>query len=65
MCYLIYIGGFCSIFISYLLHAFIYAKSSGNNINYCVNLLTIIFAGILCIIGIIGGIATLVDDIKN
>ena len=65
MSYLIYIGGFCSIFISYLFPAFIYAKSSGKNIKYWGNLLTIIFAGILCIIGIIGGIATLVDDIKN
>ena len=63
--YLCYIGGFFSVFISYLFPALIYAKSSGKNIKYWNNLIHIIFAFILCVIGLIGGISTLVDDITH
>ena len=63
--YLSYIGGFFSVFISYLFPVLLYLKSYGKNIKYWPNLIQIIFAGILCAIGIIGGISTLVDDIKN
>ena len=65
--YLIYIGGFFSVFISYLFPALNFVKSSYKEkpFKYWNNLLQIIFAGVLCTIGIIGGISTIVDDIKN
>ena len=56
--YLNYIG-FISVFISFLFPALIYIYSSGNKITYWKNLFHI------CIIGIIAGIATIVDDIKG
>ncbi len=40
-------------------------KSTGKDIKYWNNLSQIIFAIILCVIGIIGGISTFVDDIRN
>ena len=63
--YLCYIGGFFSVFISYLFPALNFVKSSDKPIKYWNNLLQIIFASILCIIGIIGGISTIVDDVKR
>ena len=63
--YLSYIGGFFSVFINYLFPVLVYVKSSGKNIKYWINLIQIIFACFLCIIGIIGGISTLFDDIRN
>ena len=65
--YLIYIGGFFSVFISYLFPALNFVKSSDKKMpfKYWNNLLQIFFASILCLIGIIGGISTIVDDIKN
>ena len=63
--YLSYIGGFFSVFISFLFPVLLYVKSTGKDIKYWNNLSQIIFAIILCVIGIIGGISTFVDDIRN
>ena len=63
--YLCYLGGFFSVFISYLFPILIYAKSTGKKMKYLPNLIQIILAGFLCAIGIIGGFSTLVNDIKN
>ena len=63
--YLSYIGGFFTVFISYLFPVLLYVKSTGKNIKYWNNLIQIIFAIILCAIGIIGGISTFVDDIRK
>ena len=63
--YLCYLGGFFSVFISYLFPILIYVKSTGKKMEYLPNLIQIILAGFLCAIGIIGGFSTLVNDIKN
>ena len=63
--YLCYIGGFFSVFISYLFPVLIFVKSSDKKMKYWFNIIQIIFACFLCVIGIIGGISTLVDDIRN
>ena len=62
--YLSYIGGFLTVFISYLYPSLLYVYSSGKPISYWKNLLDIIFACILCIIGVIAGIRTLIDDLS-
>ena len=62
--YLSYIGGFLTVFISYLYPSLLYVYSSGKPIIYWKNLLDIIFACILCIIGVIAGIRTLIDDLS-
>ena len=63
--YLSYIGGFISVFICYLNPILIYVCSSGKPITYWKNLIEIIIAIILCIIGVIAGIVTIIDDLKN
>ena len=62
--YLNYIG-FISVFISFLFPALIYVKSTGKKYTYWKNLLDIILAVIMCLIGIVAFIATLIDDIKG
>ena len=62
--YLNYIG-FISVFISFLFPALIYVKSTGKKFTYWKNLLDIILAVIMCLIGIVAFIATLIDDIKG
>ena len=63
--YLSYIGGFISVFICYLYPILIYVYSSGKPVTYWKNLIEIIIAIILCIIGVTAGIVTIIDDIKN
>ena len=63
--YLCILGGFFSVFINYLFPILIYAKSTKKSIKYWPNFIQIILAGVLCAIGIIGGIVTLIYDIKN
>ena len=63
--YLCYIGGFFSVFINYLFPILLFVKTSEKKFKYWPNLIEIIFAGILCAIGFIGGISTIVDDIRN
>ena len=60
--YFSYIGGFISVFICYLFPALLYVYSSGKQICYWKNLLEIILAIFLCCIGVIAGIATIIDD---
>ena len=62
--YLSYIGGFLTVFICYLFPSILYVHSTGKPITYWKNLLDIIFACILCIVGLIAGIRTLIDDLS-
>ena len=62
--YLSYIGGFFSVVICYLYPSILYIYSTGKPITYWKNLLDIIFACFLCIIGFIAGIRTLIDDLS-
>ena len=62
--YLNYIG-FISVFISFLFPALIYVYSTDKKISYWKNILHIILAVIMCIIGLIAGVATVIDDIKG
>ena len=63
--YLSYIGGFIAVFICYLNPVLLYVYSSGKPVTYWKNLLEIIIAIFLCIIGIIAGIVTIIDDVKG
>ena len=60
--YLSYIGGFISVFICYLFPALLVIKSSGKPFSDCKNVLNLILAILLCAIGVIAGIRTIIDD---
>lgn len=62
--YICYIG-VISVFICYLFPILMYVYSSDKKLKSWRNILEIIFAVILCIIGVIAGIVTLIDDIKH
>ena len=60
--YLSYIGGFISVYVCYLFPALLAIKSSGKPLSYYKNILHLILAILLCIIGVIAGIRTIIDD---
>ena len=60
--YLSYIGGFISVYVCYLFPALLVIKSSGKPLSYYKNILHLILAILLCIIGVIAGIRTIIDD---
>ena len=60
--YLSYIGGFISVFICYLFPALLVIKSSGKPFSYYKNIFHLTLAILLCIIGVIAGIRTIIDD---
>ena len=62
--YLSYIGGFISVFICYLFPALLVIQSSGKPLTDYKNLLHLILAILLCIIGVIAGIRTIIDDVS-
>ena len=61
--YLSYIGGFMAVFICYLYPAILYIYSTGKPFTYWKNLIEIIVAISLCLIGVIAGIRTIIDDV--
>ena len=63
--YLSYIGGFISVFICYLIPILLYIKAYGKPITYWKNLIQLILAIILCIIGVTAGILTIIDDVSG
>jgi len=63
--YLSYIGGFISVFICYLIPILLYIKSHGKPMIYWKNLIQLILAIILCIIGVTAGILTIIDDVSG
>ena len=62
--YLNYIG-FISVFISFLFPALMHVYSSGKKITYWKNMLDIILAIIMCLIGLVACVATIIDDVKG
>ena len=62
--YLSYIGGFISVFLCYLFPALLVIESSGKPLSYYKNILHLILAILLCIIGVIAGIRTIIDDVS-
>ena len=62
--YLNYIG-FISVFISFLFPALIYIYSTDKKLAYWKNVLHLILAIVMCVIGKIAGVATVIDDIKG
>ena len=62
--YLNYIG-FISVFISFLFPALIFVYSSGEKITSLKNILHITLAVVMCIIGLVAGVATVMDDING
>ena len=63
--YLSYIGGFISVFICYLIPVSIYLYSKNEKLTKWNNLLEIFAVAILIVIGVTGGIVTIMDDVKN
>ncbi len=63
--YLSYIGGFISVFICYLIPVLLYIKAYGKPITYWKNMIQLIFAIVLCIIGVTAGILTIIDDVTS
>ena len=63
--YLSYIGGFISVFICYLIPVLLYIKSHGKPMIYWKNLIQLILALILCVIGVTAGILTIIDDVTG
>jgi len=63
--YLSYIGGFISVFICFLIPVLLSVRSNGKPLTYWSNLLQIIFATILCIVGVIAGIMTIISDVSG
>ena len=65
--YLSYIGGFISVFICYLIPvlSYIYSKGEKKPLKKWNNIIELIGVFILIAIGIIAGIATIIDDVKN
>ena len=62
--YLSYIG-FFSVFICYLFPILIYVFSTEKKLKSWKNILEIVVAVLLCVIGVIAGIVTIIDDVKN
>ena len=62
--YLNYIG-FISVFISFLFPVLMNVYSSGKKITYWKNILDIILAIIMCLIGLVACVATVIDDVKG
>ena len=62
--YLNYIG-FISVFISFLFPVLMNVYSSGKKITYWKNILDIILAVIMCLIGLVACVATIIDDVKG
>ena len=62
--YLSYIGGFLTVFMCYLIPALLYIYTSGKPITYWKNIIELSIAIFLCIIGFIGGIVTIIDDVN-
>jgi amino acid permease len=62
--YLSYIG-FIAVFISFLFPALVYVYSTKKPLTYWKNLLEIILAVVICLIGLVAFVATLIDDIKG
>ena len=63
--YLSYIGGFISVFICYLIPVLLYLNSKNEKLTKWNNLLELAAVGVLIIIGVTGGIVTIIDDVKN
>lgn len=60
--YMNYLGGFVAVFFSYLFPILIYIKTNGKPFTHWQNILELSFAILLCIIGYIAGIRTVIDD---
>ena len=63
--YLSYIGGFLSVFICYMFPTLLCIYSSEKPFTYWKNLLQLILATFLCILGIMAGILTIIDDVSG
>ena len=63
--YLSYIGGFISVFICYLIPVMIYLYSKNEKLTKWNNLLELFAVAILIVIGVTGGIVTIMDDVTN
>jgi len=63
--YITYGGGFTSIVFSYLYPIILYIITNGKGFTYWKNFIELMGALILCIIGVLAGILTIINDIKG
>jgi hypothetical protein len=59
------LGGFCSVIIAFLAPGLVYIKTSGESYTSKRNLLTIITITILCTIGFIAGVLSIMEIFKG
>lgn len=59
------LGGFCGVIISFFFPCFLYIKCNEYPISHWKNVVTIIFSSILCTIGVIAGIMSLITIITS
>lgn len=59
------LGGFCGVIISFFFPCFIYIKCNEYKISHWKNVITIIISTILCIIGVVAGIMSLITIITS
>ena len=62
--YITYVGGFTSIIFAYIYPIVLYIVTNKKGFTYWKNMLELILAIVLCIIGFIAGILTIIDDVK-
>ena len=62
--YITYVGGFTSIIFAYIYPIILYIVTNKKGFTYWKNMLELILAIVLCIIGFIAGILTIIDDVK-
>ena len=62
--YITYVGGFTSIIFAYIYPIVLYRVTNKKGFTYWKNMLELILAIVLCIIGFIAGILTIIDDVK-
>ena len=63
--YLNYIGGFLSVYICYLNPIVLCIKTSGKPFKYWKNIIELCISIILSVIGVMGGILTIIDDVSG
>ena len=63
--YLNYIGGFLSVYICYLNPIVLCIKTSGKPFTYWKNIIELCISIILSVIGVMGGILTIIDDVSG
>ena len=63
--YITYVGGFTSIIFAYIYPIVLYIVTNKKGFTYWKNLFDFILALIMCAIGLVACVATIIDDVKG